>query len=138
MAVNKSDVSVQKQAESYRKETILIVDDEPVLRKLNAHILASQGYLIIEAATAQIALELLREHAVDLVLSDVFMPHMNGYELAEKIHQQHPNVVIQLVSGCGGDDEGSVLAKQLNAQLLQKPFSSTLLFEHIRARLDNK
>jgi len=138
MTINEPAVSAQKQNVSHRKETILVVDDEPVLRKLNAHILASQGYVVIEAPTAAKALELLAEESVDLVITDVFMPKMNGYELAEQMAQDYSSVAIQLISGCGGEKQQSAEAEQLNAQLLQKPFAAEKLLAHVRERLDNR
>ena len=66
-------------------ETILIVDDEPVLRDLASELLGEQGYKIISAKGARQVLNILEDESIDLLFSDVIMPEIDGYQLAATI-----------------------------------------------------
>ena len=78
---------------------ILVVDDEAVYRELLAKILTKAGYHVITAADGNEALTLLEHSHFDLIISDVFMPNLNGYALAARIRAKDPNVPIILISG---------------------------------------
>lgn len=81
------------------RETVLVVDDEPVLLRLVQEMLAPQGYRVLMASNGADALSILKRESVDLVLSDVIMPNMDGYQLAAKVAQMWPSIKIQLLSG---------------------------------------
>jgi PAS domain S-box-containing protein len=78
---------------------VLVVDDEPVLLRSITKVLRSLGYEVLDAVSAQAALEVLARERVDLLLSDVTMPGMSGVELAREVALRHPNVRILLSSG---------------------------------------
>jgi len=78
---------------------VLVVDDEPTLRRLMRRALAEIGLDVVEAANGLEALERLQTHEVVAVVSDVRMPLMNGLELVEQLQRQAPDVPIVLVSG---------------------------------------
>ncbi|MCK5190329.1 MAG: response regulator, partial [Methylococcales bacterium] len=80
-------------------ECILVVDDEPALRELANQILTHFGYRVLTASNGETALNILSTTAIDLVLSDVIMPNMDGYQLARLVSKQYPTVKIQLASG---------------------------------------
>lgn len=82
---------------------ILLVDDEPLVRRMTSRTLMEGGYRVLEAAHGLEALDLLRRGAeVDLILSDVTMPHMDGANLARAVAREFPDLPVVLVSGYSG------------------------------------
>ena len=73
-------------------ETILLVEDDPPLRTLIRTILEKDGYYVIEARNGAEAADVAHEHRtpIDLVLTDVVMPHVDGFELVERLRHVHP------------------------------------------------
>jgi len=116
-------------------ETILVVDDEIALLNLTREILINSGYTVKVANSGQEALDLLKHNAVDLIISDVVMPHMNGYELASKIMKLYPSIKIQLASGFNEEINYSHYNIQLKRNLLTKPFPQEALLRNIRLLL---
>jgi len=116
-------------------ESILVVDDEPSLRSLLDEMLTSSGYTVVLAETAENAIEILKKHPVDLVLSDVIMPGMNGYELAEYISEHYPDIKVQLASGYSDNTHNSE-QRELHNNILNKPFERDKLLSHLRKMLD--
>ncbi len=70
--------------------SILVVDDEPVNRKVLVHQIAAEGYEIGKAASGPEALARIEEHPYDLVLLDIMMPRMTGYEVCRTLRQSYP------------------------------------------------
>lgn len=118
-------------------ETILVVDDEPSLVKLTSSILQKQGYKILTAANGKLALEVLKKETVDLMLSDVIMPEMDGYELARIVQDQYPQIKIQMASGFSDNRHEDMTDDSLHANLLHKPYHSQTLLKKIRILLDS-
>jgi len=117
-------------------ETILVLDDEPALCELSATILKTHGYQVLMANSAKQALELLKTEHINLLLSDIIMPEMNGYELAEIVKKNYPEVIIQFASGFTDIENLNIDISDLN--ILQKPFTHNDLLILIRKLLDNK
>lgn len=117
-------------------ETILLVDDEPALLALNLELLKGRGYTIIYANSAKQALEILDGEHIDLLLTDVIMPEMDGYQLAAAVKEKYPTVKIQLASGFSDNHNSELVDEMLHENLLNKPFKSQQLFERIRILLD--
>ncbi len=119
-------------------ETILLVEDDPALRKLGARFLEAGGYTVLVAATGDDALRLLAHHAgaVDLVVSDVVMPQMSGRQLVERLGQTRPGLKVLYVSGY--TDDTLLRRGVLDAQtpFLNKPFTKAMLLEKVRDVLD--
>lgn len=111
-------------------ETILLVEDEPALRSLTEHILKTHGYTVLAAANASEALDLARanQQQIDLVLTDVVMPGMNGVDLAHEISRTVPGVVIVLMSGYSD----VALPMDGKAHLIQKPVTPDSLLLRLR------
>ncbi len=113
------------------KGTILVVEDEERVRRLTCRILEHYGYGVLEAADGQTALDLLHggESAVDLLVSDVLMPGMNGPELADRARRQRPDLPVLLLSGYAADEiprrEGTEFPP--GQAFLQKPYSPEAL-----------
>ena len=83
------------------QKTILVVDDDPQIRKLITAILKREQYGVITAANGNLALEALETHAVDLVITDLIMPEKEGIETIMEIRQKHRTLPIIAISGGG-------------------------------------
>jgi CheY-like chemotaxis protein len=121
-----------------RKETILLVEDEPMLRELARMILKDFDYLVLEAGTGKEALKVWDEHQgeVDLLLTDMVMPDgMNGRELADQLKTHKPNLKIIYTSGYSPEVMGADLGHR-NVRFLQKPYPPPQLAQAVRECLD--
>jgi len=114
-------------------ETILVVDDEPALLNLTAEILSQQGYNVLKAKSGKEALQLLANHKINLLFSDVIMPDMDGYQLAEIVSETYPATKIQLASGFTDNRQTS---NALTQHVLHKPYSSENLLKKVRTLLN--
>jgi len=117
-------------------ETILVVDDEPALLDLTTEILCSQGYKVHCAQSGKEALEILKNQSIDLLLSDVIMPNMNGYELIAIVEKKYPRLKILLASGFSEISDEFMINNSIQQNLLQKPYNSQTLLKKIRSLLD--
>jgi CheY-like chemotaxis protein len=119
-------------------ETILLVEDEPVLRELARVILTDYKYRVLEAATGVEALKVFDEHKgrVDLLLTDMVMPEgMTGRELAEELKSRKPELRVVFTSGYSTEIMGHDTAL-LDTMFLQKPYPPPLLAKTVRECLD--
>ncbi len=114
---------------------ILVVDDEPALLSLTVEILEQQGYRVFAAEHARAALAILSTQSVELVLSDIIMPDMNGYELAEIIKEKYPDSRIQLLSGFSENKTYQNADIELSQNVLQKPVSAQDLLQRVQLLL---
>ncbi|MGE0037951.1 MAG: cell cycle histidine kinase CckA [Xanthobacteraceae bacterium] len=114
--------------------TILLVEDEEGLRMLNARGLASRGYTVIEAGNGVEALEELERHGghVDLVVSDVVMPEMDGPTLLKELRKRNPKVRFIFVSGYAEDAFGKSLPEDERPAFLAKPFTLKQLIAAVK------
>jgi PAS domain S-box-containing protein len=119
-------------------ETILVVEDEDVVRVLTGRALAEQGYRVVESRNANEALRYLRDHAgdVDLVLCDVVMPGMSGRELGTRLATLAPELPILFMSGYTGEDVVQRGLLDPHAAFEQKPFTPERLTQRVRDLLD--
>lgn len=120
------------------EETVLVVEDEAQLRRLASNILSSAGYNVLDAESGEDAMEKFVKHRdkIDLVLTDVVMPGMNGVELAENILKESEEVKILFMSGYAGGILPIKTILEQGAHLLQKPFSYSILLKAVRQTLD--
>ena len=114
--------------------TILLVEDEEGLRSLNARGLRSRGYSVIEASNGVEAMEALEEKngAVDLVVSDVVMPEMDGPTLLREMRIRNPNLKIIFVSGYAEEAFDKSLPENEQFAFLAKPFALSALVEKVK------
>jgi two-component system cell cycle sensor histidine kinase/response regulator CckA len=115
---------------------VMVVEDDPGVRAYTQELLQSNGYLVTEMATPAEALEFARDplSRIDLVLSDVGMPGMNGVELIERLKQLRPALKCVLMSGY--PDRQQQLSKSVSRHaFLQKPFSRGALLATLQAEL---
>ena len=121
-------------------ETILVVEDEPVLRELARMILKDYHYEVLEASTGHEALQVWEKHKgrIDLLLTDMVMPEgMTGRELAERLQRQKPSLKVIYTSGYSSDVMGHENATR-DIKFLQKPYPPPELAQAVRECLDVK
>jgi CheY-like chemotaxis protein len=120
-------------------ETILVIEDENVVRKLACRGLRDHGYHVVEAPNGAQALRYIREHpqGVDLVISDVVMPEMGGRELGQRLATLDPDLPILYMSGYTGEDVVQRGLLDPGAPFQQKPFTPAGLALKIRGMLDH-
>ncbi|HFD32760.1 MAG TPA: PAS domain S-box protein [Gammaproteobacteria bacterium] len=119
------------------QESILIVDDEPALLKLTCELLEKQGYTVFKASNGKEALKVIERESIDLLLSDVIMPEMDGYELSAIVKEKHPQIIVQLASGFSDSRHIDMVDEVLHRNLLQKPYSSQILLKRLRELLSD-
>jgi len=114
--------------------TILVVEDEAGIRALVRKILRRQGYEVLEAANGQDALALCKDHSgpIDLLITDVLMPHMGGRELVERLRAQGREMKVLYVSGY--TEDATIYSAELAAgtAFLQKPFTLGSLLDKVK------
>jgi signal transduction histidine kinase/DNA-binding NarL/FixJ family response regulator len=122
------------------QETILLVEDETHLRRLARQYLETQGYKILEAEDGAAALQIVDGHqgAIDLLLTDVIMPGMNGRVLATNIAKLLPDIRVLYMSGYTENAIGHAGTLDAGVNLLQKPFSLPALKDRVREVLDSE
>lgn len=118
---------------------ILIIDDEPQIRSMLRQMLEREGYSVLDAANGREALRHLAQNPVDLVITDLIMPDMEGIETIRNLKQAHPGIDIIAISGGGriGPDTYLELARKLGARFtFTKPIGRSELVTAVRSILD--
>jgi UDP-3-O-acyl N-acetylglucosamine deacetylase len=122
----------EKDKEKRMEETILIVDDEARIRATLRGVLSDEGYQVLDADDALKALDLVSARRPDLVILDIWMPHMDGIELLEQLKTREPELPIIIVSG-HGTIETAVRATKLGAaDFIEKPFTLDTILRSVR------
>jgi two-component system, cell cycle sensor histidine kinase and response regulator CckA len=118
-------------------ETVLLVDDEVGVRELVRDLLKRCGYTVIEASDVNDALALFTRHrdAIQLLVTDIVMPQMNGRQLAQQFMAERPGLKVLYMSGYT-DDQVLVQDAAAVPSFLQKPFTPDVLARTVRAVLD--
>lgn len=117
---------------------ILIADDDPRVRRSLTQILTLEGYAVIEAGNGSEALELLERQGADVVLTDLYMPKIDGIELVIRLYEIHPEVKVLAMSGGGYLSKEEVLKRVGRLGVLgtlEKPFSSEAVLELVASVL---
>lgn len=119
-------------------ETVLVCEDEPMVRDVACQILRSGGYRVLEAANGEEALRIARdgEDPIQLLVTDVVMPQMNGRELAEAISAEQPELKVVFVSGYTAEYLDGEMTARIGYDFLQKPFNRSRLLQAVRQLLD--
>jgi PAS domain S-box-containing protein len=131
-------IAPTQAARAAGSETILLVEDEAVVRELVAEILETTGYTVLQAGDGPSALELLRRHAdpVELLVTDVVMPGMSGPEVAQAVTAMRPGMQVLYTSGYTDSAIGHHGVLEPGIAFLQKPFSADDLTSKVRLLLD--
>jgi hypothetical protein len=120
-------------------ETILVVDDEEALREVTRRILTRNGYTVVTASSGAQAIEIAASHVgpIDLVLTDVIMPTMQGPAVANEVKRLRPGIRVLFMSGHAQPvlEAEAVLGTEF--LLVEKPFDQATLLENVRKVLDH-
>jgi two-component system, response regulator, stage 0 sporulation protein F len=118
--------------------TILIIDDEEMMRVLLRSTLKGAGYEVVEAANGRQGLELYRRSPTDLVITDILMPEMNGLDMILELTRYFLDAKVIAISGEGGEKNVLDVAKLLGARrTFHKPFSMLELLDAVRYELEH-
>lgn len=116
------------------KTTILVVDDEEYIRRLISRILDDGGYNVVTAASGKEALERLADSGINLVLLDIRMPDLDGFQTLELIRKRYTIPVI-MVTGVGEVTSVSDALSIGADDYVKKPFQARELIARIEAKL---
>ena len=131
---------VRQAIPAARGETILVVEDETVLLEINATMLRDLGYRVLLADAPSKAIRLATEHAgdIDLLITDVVMPEMNGRELEQQVRRSNPDVACLYMSGYTANIISHHGVLDMGVHFLQKPFTMNGLAEKVGEALKEK
>jgi signal transduction histidine kinase/CheY-like chemotaxis protein len=135
---NRADEPTSETSSRAGSETILLVEDQPIVRKVARRILEEAGYEVLEAAEGSEALDIAasRGSSIQLLLTDVVMPKMNGRELADEIASRTKHLRVLFMSGYTHDAIAHHGVLEEGISYLQKPFTADLLLDKVRSTLD--
>ena len=135
--VAKPEAETKPSAVPQGVETILVVEDEAAVRELACQFLRVKGYTVLEAQGGPEALDIAAKYSstIDLVLSDMVMPKMNGGELAARLKSISPAIRVAFMTGYSEFSRGEMARDFSDAPILQKPFSPVSLVETVRKAL---
>jgi len=118
--------------------TILVIDDEEMMRVLLRSTLKGAGYEVVEAANGRQGLELYRRRPTDLVITDIAMPEKNGLDMILELTRYFLDAKVIAISGEGGEKNVLDVAKLLGARrTFHKPFSMLELLDAVRYELEH-
>ena len=121
-------------------ETILVCDDHDALRHITERFLNAAGYMVLTAGNAQDALSAIAAHSrqIDLLVTDVIMPDMNGKRLAEALADTNPGLKVLFISGYASDIIAPHGVLEKGVEFLEKPFNTGTLLRRVREVLDRE
>jgi two-component system cell cycle sensor histidine kinase/response regulator CckA len=119
-------------------ETILLIEDDEAIRKLARLVLQSRGYQVLEARHGEEALAIGQTHPgpIDLVVTDMLMPHMGGRQVAQQLRLNRPNLRVLFMSGYAEDVALGGEAQASMEAFISKPFTALALASKVRQVLD--
>ena len=117
---------------SPQPRTVLIVDDDHQIRGLVEKMLRPQGVRVVTATRPSEAIRIFEAERIELMISDVMMPEMDGGKLAERLLKTYPEARVLLISGQGKEPP---VCKQPNVRFLRKPFFPSVLLDTLRELL---
>jgi CheY-like chemotaxis protein len=128
----------EKKAAAGGTETILLVEDEPSILRMTRMMLERKGYTVLAATTPAEAVKKAKNHSdsIDLLMTDVIMPEMNGRDLAERITTFYPGISLLFMSGYTADVIANQGMLDDGVAFIQKPFSMADMTEKVREVLD--
>jgi CheY-like chemotaxis protein len=127
-------IPVKSNADDRPSYTVLLVDDDDVLRKVLSRALSEAGHDVVEASDGLAALRAMHSIVVDLVVTDIVMPRMEGLEFLRILRKRPtpPRVIAISGGGRGSASNYLTLAKTFGAAaILTKPFAATQLMDEI-------
>jgi signal transduction histidine kinase/ActR/RegA family two-component response regulator len=132
--------AAQEPVAGNNSETVLVVEDDDAVRQLVCDVLEEHGYTILCAPNGPEAIRMAEKYQeeIDLLVTDVVMPHMNGPELASRLSLTRPELKVLYVSGYSADDVGDHGVLHDKIEFLQKPFSPHALLQRMREVLSRE
>jgi CheY-like chemotaxis protein len=132
--------AVEPLGQSEDGETILVVEDDEDVRNYLGNVLRSLGYRVIAAGNGKLALERLAQQdlRIDLMLTDVVMPGMNGRELAKSADVLRPQLKVIYMTGYSQNAVSHHGRLDPGLEILQKPITQSDLATRIRDVLDKR
>jgi CheY-like chemotaxis protein len=129
-----TEVALEEEASTGGTETILLVEDDEPLRNLTIKMLNQLGYNVLTAPDGNAALQISKNYSgkIDLLLTDVVMPHMSGKQLADAVYAIHPKISIVFISGFTDSAIMRHGVLQPGGALLPKPFTREVLARKLR------
>lgn len=129
-------MSTSVNVQSPSSSVILLVEDESIVREITGEVLSHAGYQVLESGNAREALQIASDHQgkIDLLLTDIVMPEMNGADLAHHMRNYRPNIITVFMSGYAEQD---LLRKtKLSSAIhIQKPFTVAALLSRLSEAL---
>jgi CheY-like chemotaxis protein len=119
------------EKEAKRSYTILVIDDDERVRTLLKHILVFGGHQVIEASDGILGMKYLEEGQFDMVLTDLGMPVMNGWEVAKWVKSKAPQLPVGLITGWGKDLEEEKIKESGVDLIIGKPFQVSEVLEAV-------
>ena len=117
------------------RPVVLLVEDEPEVRHLLVTVLRSHGFEVVPAASGEEAVTLAASRDIDVLLSDIVLPQMDGFQTAVKVRELAPHAPAVFMSGYVTQAAAAGGARDVSASVLKKPFPMTVLIERIRSVL---
>jgi DNA-binding response OmpR family regulator len=122
------------RSQGVHQPIILVADDEVMIRNLVTILLQRQGFIVLSASDGKEGLELSRKYPgpIDLVITDVEMPRLNGMDLCAHLLQERPGIKVLVMSGA---DMSEIVSQNVNMPFLPKPCDGEVLLEKVRTLL---
>jgi DNA-binding response OmpR family regulator len=118
-------------------KTILIVEDQQVLREIMKEYLLDEGYRVLEASDGSLALELFREHEIDLIILDIMLPELDGWSVCRRIRKTSNVAILMLTAR--SDEDDTLLGFELGADdYVVKPCSPPILLARTKRLLESR
>jgi nitrogen-specific signal transduction histidine kinase len=135
-----TEVDDHRASDADADATVLVVEDDDLMRDVTTRILTGHGYRVLAASNGADAIEAVRGHkgGIDLLLTDVVMPVMRGKELAERVVALRPATRVVFMSGYAVPVLGSKGALDPGVDLIDKPFTEQVLLRRVRAALEGE
>lgn len=132
--LNEAEMVERSTQDLTGRETLMLVEDEAPVRAFATRALRNKGYTVLEADCAETALEIVREHGseLDLIITDVIMPGMNGPTMVEKISEDYPDIKVIFISGYAEDIFMHNYGSERSFNFLAKPFTLKQLASKVK------
>ncbi|MCM3713863.1 response regulator transcription factor [Alkalihalobacillus oceani] len=119
-------------------KTVLIVEDEDILREIVKDYLLNEGYNVIEAADGNEALVMFEEHPVDLIILDIMLPKLDGWSVCRRIRKTSSDVAVIMLTA-RADEDDTLLGFELGADdYVTKPYSPPILLARVKRLLESR
>ena len=136
--VETARVSAPRSEDYSGMETILVVEDEPLIRAFIKQILGSYGYHVLEACDGTNAIDVTRDNSglIQLLITDVLLPDISGTDVARQLRQLRPDLAVIFISGQAFEEMREAVSQVSPTGFLLKPFRAVDLLTKVRAILD--